>query len=193
MPRPESFNREDMISRAMNVFWEKGYHGASMQDLVDATGLNRSSIYNSFGSKRALYKTTLEHYERESNKNFRQTLLRANCPLGAIRKMLQNAAEFARLDKEGKGCYITNCASEFGYSDKELHHWLKQNQSNTLDLFRELVEQGQQEGVINANRDPKSYALFIYNVFQGLRITGILNKDEKDLEDIIENTIVTMQ
>ena len=45
MPRVEEFNREEVIGRAVEVFWDKGYHGASMQDLVDATGLNRSSIY----------------------------------------------------------------------------------------------------------------------------------------------------
>ena len=65
MARTEVFNREDVLQRAKNIFWLKGYNGTSMQDLVDATGLNRSSIYNSFGSKMELYEKTLLKYQEE--------------------------------------------------------------------------------------------------------------------------------
>ena len=193
MPRLEEFDRFEVIQRAMRVFWENGYHGTSMQDLVDATGLNRSSIYNSFGSKRSFYKITLDFYEQESNKGFRQILLRSDCPLAAIRKMLENAVDHAENDKEGKGCYILNCKSEMGSSDKDLHQWLQQNQDNSIALFRELIEQGQQDGVINSRSDASAYAYFVFNTFQGLRMTGILIKDRNVLRQIIDNTIEVIQ
>ena len=90
MPRSEEFNREHAVRQAMNVFWEKGYNGTSMQDLVDATGLNRSSIYNSFVSKHELYKTTLEFYQKESGGLFHKALLNAKNPLGAIRLVFES-------------------------------------------------------------------------------------------------------
>ena len=65
MPRSEVFNRDEVLEKAKNVFWLKGYNATSMQDLVNATGLNRSSIYNSFESKLNLYKLTLEKYQNE--------------------------------------------------------------------------------------------------------------------------------
>ena len=193
MPRAANFNREEIIEKAMNVFWEKGYHGTSMQDLVDATGLNRSSIYNSFGSKKSLYRTTLKQYEEASNKSFRQILLRANCPLGAIRKMLELAANKSSSDEEGRGCYITSCKIEMAQTDVQLRNWLGKNQENGISLFRELIEQGQEEGVINKAEDSDSYAFLIYNTFQGLRITGILEEDRKSMDRIIENTVKILE
>ena len=63
MPKVETFNRDLVITQATEVFHDKGYNAASMQDLVDATGLNRSSIYNSFVSKLNLYIDCLEAYQ----------------------------------------------------------------------------------------------------------------------------------
>lgn len=193
MPRLETFDRTDVIQKAIKVFWENGYHGTSMQDLVDATGLNRSSIYNSFGSKRSFYKTTLDFYEQESDRGFRQILLRSDCPLGAIRSLLESTVENTGSDRESKGCYILSCKSEMGNTDKELYRWLQQNQDNSVALFRELIEQGQQDGVINSRRDATAYAYFVFNTFQGLRMTGILTKDSKVLRQIIENTIEVLE
>ncbi len=193
MPRVATFNREEIIEKAMNVFWKRGYHGTSMQDLVDATGLNRSSIYNSFGSKKALYRTTLNQYEEASNKSFRQVLLRANCPLGALRKMLELASNKAKSDNEGRGCYISSCKIEMAQTDMELREWLVHNQQNGISLFKELIAQGQEEGVINTAQNPESYAYLVYNTFQGLRITGILERDGKTMDQIIKNTIKILE
>ena len=104
MPRIESFDKEKVIKDAMQVFWEKGYNGSSMEDIFNATGLNRSSIYNSFGSKRSLYQATLEFYEREGHKLHRKVLLKSKNPLDAIRGLLNNVLLASKADTEGKGC-----------------------------------------------------------------------------------------
>ena len=70
MPRSEDFDRSQVLQNAKEVFWVKGYNGTSMQDLVDATGLNRSSIYNSFGNKMELFQQTLKQYQDESAQLF---------------------------------------------------------------------------------------------------------------------------
>src|SRR5262245_53586155 len=66
MARNKAFNIDDAIEKAMNVFREKGFEGASMQDLVDATGLSRSSIYETFGSKKELYLAALDRYDDQT-------------------------------------------------------------------------------------------------------------------------------
>ena len=68
MPRVEIFNRDEVLEKAVRLFHNKGYNATSMQDLVDATGLNRSSIYNSFGSKKELYQQSLRAYKEQANK-----------------------------------------------------------------------------------------------------------------------------
>ena len=66
MPRTEDFNREEVLGKAKGHLWLKGFNGTSMQDLVDVTGLNRSSIYNSFGSKMELYLQSLKKYQGDN-------------------------------------------------------------------------------------------------------------------------------
>ena len=65
MPKSILFDRDETIAKVTSLFWEKGYHATSMQDLVDVTGLNRSSIYNSFGDKYNLFIESLKHYKKE--------------------------------------------------------------------------------------------------------------------------------
>lgn len=193
MPRLEEFNREYAVRQAMDVFWEKGYNGTSMQDLVDATDLNRSSIYNSFGSKLELYKTTLQFYQKQSGGLFQKALLNAKNPLEAIRLIFESFLP-QMLGKEGdRGCYVMNCKSEMGNREVDVRKWLLANQENTLDIFSELIKVGQEQNVINSKEDSTTYAYLIFNAFQGFRMTGILVKDRKVLEKIIDNTLKVIE
>ncbi len=189
MPRSEEFNREHAVRRAMNVFWEKGYNGTSMQDLVDATGLNRSSIYNSFGSKHELYKTTLEFYQKESGGLFHKALLNAKNPFEAIRLVFESFLPEILSEGGDRGCYAMNCKSELGNQEGDIRKWLLANQENTLNIFSGLIKEGQEQGVINTKEDSKTYAYYIFNAFQGFRMTGILIKDRTVLQRIINNTL----
>ena len=189
MPRSEEFNREHAVRQAMNVFWEKGYNGTSMQDLVDATGLNRSSIYNSFGSKHELYKTTLEFYQKESGGLFHKALLNAKNPLGAIRLLFESFLPEILSEEGNRGCYAMNCKSELGNQEGDIRKWLLANQENTLNVFSGLIKEGQEQGIINTKEDSKTYAYYIFKAFQGFRMTGILIKDRTVLQRIINNTL----
>lgn len=189
MPRIEEFDKESVLRKAMNVFWEKGYNGTSMQDLVDATGLNRSSIYNSFGSKLELYQNTLSHYQKETGGMFQKALLKASDPLEAIRLIFEGFLPEILNDDDGKGCFSMNCKAEMGNQDSDIKKWLLDTQEHTLSTFQGLIRDGQEQGVINKNQDSLSYAYLIFSAFQGFRMTGILVKDRIVLQQIIDNTL----
>ena len=75
MPKVETFNKEQVLNNVIRLFHEKGYNATSMQDLVDATGLNRSSIYNSFGSKKELFQESLKTYRAIAHKSIQKLCL----------------------------------------------------------------------------------------------------------------------
>lgn len=189
MPRIEEFDRDHVLLKAMHVFWEKGYNGTSIQDLVAVTGLNRSSIYNSFGSKLALYQETLKRYHKSGNAQFQKALMKARNPLEAIRLIFEGFLPEIMNDNEGKGCFAMNCKAEMGNQDQDIRKWLLDQQENTLAIFQQLVADGQEQGTINKEQDSKTYAYHIFNAFQGFRMTGILVKDRKVLQPIIDNAI----
>ena len=162
MARIAAFDRDTVLLGAMNVFWEKGYNGTSMQDLVQATGLNRSSLYNSFGSKLQLYQDTLKHYQKSSGIYFRRALIKANSPLEAIRLIFEAFLPEIINGSIGKGCYMMNCKAEMANQDRDIKNWLLETQEDTLAVFKELIIDGQEEGTINTVQDSTAYAYHIF-------------------------------
>ncbi len=189
MARTAAFERNSTLQQAMDVFWKKGFNGTSMQDLVDATGLNRSSIYNTFGSKLELYQETLEHYQKESRGVFQKALVKAKDPLEAIRFIFEGFLPEIMDDSDGKGCFGMNCKSEMGNQDDGVKQWLLTSQDGLLQLFKNLIIDGQQQGVINTHKDAEAYTYHVFNSFQGFRMTGMLIRDRKALKSIIDSML----
>lgn len=189
MARLQEYNKEEVLKAATEVYWAKGYHGTSMQDLVEATGLNRSSIYNSFDSKLNLYLQTLKFYQKESGSLFQKALLKANNPLEAVQFIFEIFLPIITDERLNKGCYVMSCKTELGKQEGEIQDWLLNNQENSINIFRDLVLEGQKLGIINTKQSADSYAYYLFSAFQGFRMTGILINDKLVLKEIIKNTI----
>ena len=188
MPKVETFNKELVINQATKVFHTKSYSLTSMQDLVDATGLNRSSIYNTFGNKMDLYMECLRSYQSQAQQNVQKIMATSK---GA--KMTLKAIFLLNLNKSktGKdnGCLINNCTTEMANQESVINQFLCNNQENMVRLFQSIVEKGQQEGVFNKTQTPMAYGLYLLNAFQGLKVTGILSKNNTQLESVINTTL----
>lgn len=186
MPRVEIFNRDEVLEKVVHLFHNKGFNATSMQDLVDVTGLNRSSIYNSFGSKKELYNESLRAYKQKANKYVQKVLIHTSEPKETIRKIFATTPE----DK-ANGCFLGNCTTEMANQDQEIKGFLKNNLNSMQDLFEELVARGQSSGSINSNKTAKEYAAYLFTALQGLRITGILLNEQNEFESIV-NTILSV-
>jgi len=192
MPKVETFNRELVIKHATGVFHDKGYNAASMQDLVDATGLNRSSIYNSFGSKLDLFLLCLKSYQYGFHKKTTAVLLDADNAINAIESLFYMYMDIMLKDNNDRGCLITNCVSEMANHDEKITSFLKQNQSSMLDFMEALVKKGQLNNNINTNKTANEYALYLFSSLQGFRMTGILVQNKKHLTSIIKTILQTL-
>lgn len=184
MPKIETFNRDEVLEKVVRLFHEKGYNATSMQDLVDATGLNRSSIYNSFGNKMELYQESLRMYKKKANKYVQKVLVHTSNPLETIRKIFYTTPE----DKEN-GCFLGNCTTEMANQNREIKSFLQNNLNAMQDLFEELVSRGQSSDLINNKKSAKEYAAYLFTALQGLRITGILLNEQKEFESIVNTTL----
>jgi len=189
VPKEVIFNKDLVLEQAINVFHIKGYNATSMQDLVDATGLNRSSIYNSFGNKQNLFLECLKIYQNKYHQKTASTLLKAKNSFEAIKSIFNLYLLEIVCDKDRKGCLITNCKSEMANQDVTINGFLNSNQEQTLQLFENLVLEGQNEGLINTKQSAKSYSLYLFSSIQGFRMTGILVNDKKQLQSIIDTTL----
>lgn len=186
MPKVEKFDRDLVITQATDVFHDKGYNATSMQDLVNATSLNRSSIYNSFKSKQNLFLECLSGYQDSYKERMTEGLLGTSNSLEAISFLFDLYLEDILGDEEGRGCLIVNCKSEMANHDETITQFLIKNQGFMLALLEDIVSKGQKEHLINMERTANEYALYLYTAIQGFRMTGILTNNKKELKSIVK-------
>lgn len=184
MPKVETFDRNQILEKVVRLFHEKGYTATSMQDMVDVTGLNRSSIYNSFGSKLELYNESLKAYKAKMQQFIQKTLIRSTDPIETIRSIfISNEG----IDKNG--CLLSNCTTEMANQNKKIRSFLIRNRDYVQELFETLVLEGQNEGIINSNKTAKEYAIYLFAALQGVKITGMIVEEPKDIHSVVDTTL----
>ena len=193
MPREAVFNKDQVIEKAKNVFWLKGYNATSMQDLVDATGLNRSSIYNSFGNKMNLFQLTLSKYQKEGSGFFEVLISSKLNGLETVSSVFETTLKMMINDSDRKGCMFINCHTEMSNQDIQLNNITAKNHKLLMSHFETMVLKGQKDGSIKTNQKSDELAFYLASSFQGFRITGMNTTNKKMLASIIEHILTTIE
>ncbi|MEO0333511.1 MAG: TetR/AcrR family transcriptional regulator, partial [Bacteroidota bacterium] len=143
MARPRNFDEDQVLDRAIEVFWEKGYHATSYEELVNRMGINRASMYNTFGDKHQLYTQALQRYREKSRTQFDRWQASNQRIQETIRMILNEAVQESISDPQRKGCMVVNTATELGPSDPEIAEIIRQNQQQVESVLKELFIQAQ--------------------------------------------------
>jgi len=112
MALPKAFDRDDVLDKATQVFWLKGYEATSIQDLVEATGINRGSLYNTFTDKAGLFGAVLGRYTDRSSARALVANAEAGPPRATIEAFFADLVDIGAADPERRGCLLTNTAVE---------------------------------------------------------------------------------
>ncbi len=189
MARTKDFDEDEVLSKAMNLFWLKGYNGTSMQDLVDGLGISRSSLYDTYGDKHALFLKALENYRELNLERLTKIDREAGSAKEAIRGVLEHTIKELVKDKDHKGCFLVNAAVEMAPHDKEVNGMLCQNDRQMEEYFYETIKKGQERGEITNTQDARLLAQFIINGIKGIRVTAKSVADKKVFKEIINLTM----
>ncbi|WP_419905816.1 TetR/AcrR family transcriptional regulator [Kiloniella sp.] len=122
MARPREFDLDFALEQAMNVFWEKGYEGAGLNELLSAMHIARGSLYKAFGDKRALFLATLAHYDKTCIGESLDLLSNKSVADGAERivKLMENIALAVEVHGDRRGCFLCNSVVDQAPHDKEI-------------------------------------------------------------------------
>jgi len=189
MARTKDFDEDEVLTKAMHLFWLKGYSGTSMQDLVDELGISRSSMYDTFGDKHSLFLKALESYKRASSAHITRIVEQAPSSKEAVRQMLEYTIKELVRDKEHKGCFLVNAAVEVAPHDKEVSDMLCQNDRQMEEYYYEVIRKGQEKGEITNTTDARTLTRFIFNSIKGIRVTSKSIPDKKMFQDIVNLTL----
>lgn len=189
MPRPKNFNKEDVLNNAMQLFWQKGYEATSIQDLVAHLGINKQSLYDTFGDKQSLYLSALKNYRQENELWFNSLNLGNDSVKESFKIFFENVVNSICDDSQRKGCFLNNAAVELAACNEEIGKICLEGMESVESRFRKLIKQGQASGEIKKELDADGAASFFYVVLNGLRTISKIKEDRNKLEAIVKNTL----
>lgn len=184
MARPREFDANTALENAMHVFWAKGYEATSLDDLCEATGLGRSSLYAAFGDKRNLYGRALERYEERAIDRIRATLAESRSVRAGIRAFVQRVIDDITSGPGRRGCFIGNCAAELVRGNRGGANRVRRSLARIEATFRDALLRARANGEIAKTADVDALARFVTAGIQGLRLVGKASPDRAALEDI---------
>ena len=117
--RPREFDEADVLKKIMSLFWEKGYEGTGLSDIMEATGLQKGSLYKAFDSKHEMYIQALSHYEHLVVDAAAQALQAGDDPIKRIRAFLNTPIEAAWSGNDRRGCFLCNASADYAALDPE--------------------------------------------------------------------------
>jgi len=169
--RPREFDETLVVQQAMEVFWRKGYQATSVQDLVDATGLQRGSLYGAFGDKHGLFLAALETYSQLMLGRIGQLIRQQEDPVEALRVFVRGAAlDCAKPDMVERGCMVGNASTELVATDPVARARVQVFVAAMRDAMADALREGQRLGTFGRDRDPEAVATFIQCSMQGLTV-----------------------
>jgi AcrR family transcriptional regulator len=190
MARPRTFDEDRALDAAMKLFWTFGYEGTSTQDLCAATGLGRSSIYNTFSSKRDLFDRSLRRYMDTRTSAQLDLIQRADLPIRErVRRILWDAVEPDPADPVG--CLVVNTLVELAPHDPEVAEILERDHAVKVEALATAFRAGQAAGEIDASHDAAALADYVYVVLSGLRVSARAGATRAGQEAVVASALRT--
>ncbi|MCG8330360.1 MAG: TetR/AcrR family transcriptional regulator [Chitinophagales bacterium] len=189
MPRVKLFDEQEILEKAMELFWKKGYYATSIQDLVDHLGVNRASLYDTYGGKKELFYKAFQYYRATNTQALRKFLNNHNDIKEGFRSLFRLAIEESKQDKDLKGCFVVNTTTELVPNDSNAHQVLCENKSTLEQLFYDYLSSGVQKGQISEQKDLKAIVSILFTYYSGLRIITKVNIEEQELYSSVDTLL----
>lgn len=185
MARHLEFDRTEVVARAVAAFWQAGYESLPALELADSMGVAKSSLYNTFGSKRNLFIESVDHYA-DSQRSKVVARSKSENVGELLRQML---LDIVTDNNAGRGCFLVNTAAEFGARDDEVLRHVKAGFDGMMEAFAALIRAGQEAGQIKSGVDPQHHAVILVTGISGLRVLVKGGYSAAELNPAIENML----
>jgi TetR/AcrR family transcriptional regulator, transcriptional repressor for nem operon len=181
VPRPKEFDRDDVLDRAMDLFWQRGYEATSIGDLVEHVGIGRQSLYDTFGDKHALYVAALDHY-RDRHDHVLAGALAADEPIAdTLRRIMRAVTETA--------CMLVCAVAERGTDDADVRRRFCGNTAAMEKVLTARLERARAAGEVARTHDPRALARYLISAIYGLQLLARGGADRKHLEQVMDVTL----
>ena len=183
MARPREFDEAEALDRAMEVFWKKGYQKTSLDDLLDAMGIQRGSFYNTFGSKKETYLRAIDRYtEFMFNGGPYAEAVQLEPGLGALATMCDNYIDSVTGDAEPRGCFCAHVSKEHRGGDPAIQEAVLVAIDRMRGLVRQSIEAARRDGDLPESVSAEGMALLFMSVAWGMHVMAEAGVPKEDLK-----------
>lgn len=181
MPRTKNFDPAEVLEKAKNLFWEKGYYATSMQDLVDTLGINRASMYDTYGGKDQLFARALESYQQAETKEVSAILYYYTNVREGLYIMFEYMLNQALKEGFSHSCFHVNTVVELSNSSEDVKAKLLAAKEMYLKMYRTYLEYGKSKSQLAAHKNVEAIAQALYAFQCGLLASSKLNPSKENL------------
>lgn len=189
MPKVKQFNRNEVLSAAAHIFQTKGYNGTSIDEILKATGLSRSSLYDSFSDKHSLYLQSLEFYKSNQEAAFESVDKKEMNGLEKIEFLFKEAVNHLINHPKENGCLMVNAAAEMSKLCIQTSEIICNNKENLQEIFSEWLMDAQNKKVLHLSKPVKSYSTFLFNALCGLKVLSQSGASKNELLNVAKVTV----
>ncbi|MEZ5491103.1 MAG: TetR/AcrR family transcriptional regulator [Gammaproteobacteria bacterium] len=194
MARPVEFEYEKVLNSAMEQFWKEGYEASSVQKLLDCTGINRGTLYNSFGDKDTFFKTCVQHYNKGIDENINASLKNKDlAPWDAISKYFELSVTGVSNKHRALGCLLVNSLCESINYDREMKKLVRSSLATVRKALLVRLNEAKKKGKIKKGVTADFAADVLMNTLHGVRVNSRDGKNAKELGDLIQFSINALQ
>jgi AcrR family transcriptional regulator len=182
--RPRAFDVEEVLDRALQVFWRKGYEGASLDELTGAMGISRPSLYAAFGDKEGLFRKALDHYA-DGPLSFTREALKEPTARAAVERLLLGAVKMQADPDTPPGCLMVHGALACGEGSDSIRQELNSRRAAyEADLRRRLVR-AKAEGDLPPDANPADLARYFVTVVRGMAVEAAGGASSHQLRRVV--------
>lgn len=195
MSAQAKFNRDDVIEKAKNLYWEKGYHATSMRNLQDVVDMRPGSIYAAFGNKDNLFKEALNRYAEEGAANLANSIAQEETVLAGLKRFIHSVTVCSKGTAPSGICMVVKTIGELTQNDSPelLNHAtsiLERVEASFVETFQQAIDNVE----ISSDKDPAELARYFQIQVMGLRTYAQVSNDtgavEKYIDGIFEGILI---
>jgi AcrR family transcriptional regulator len=183
--RPRSFDRDKALDRALQVFWRKGYEGASLSDLTAAMRIERPSLYAAFGDKAGLFRKVLDRYQ-EGPAGYIRDALQEPTARRAVERLFRDTIDASTDAHNPRGCLLVQGALACGNEPDCVRRDLISRRAAGESLLRRRFQRAKGEGDLPADADPAALARFIITILHGMAVRSASGTTRRELQGIAD-------
>jgi TetR/AcrR family transcriptional repressor of nem operon len=191
--RPKIFDEKEVISKAVEVFWKKGYEGSSADELLTAMGIGKGSFYLSFkGGKKELFEKSLKQFADDFYTDFQNAIAKSKNPVGYIKAFFLGQAEVTEA-RQAQGCYLGNGLIEMSTKDVYTKAVVAALLARMEVIFAKTIRKAQKKKQLKTKADPELLGRYLLNLWNGLNVTRRMYPMDPALKEVIELSLQVLK